>query len=122
MLAGEAPGARQGYATRLRARAPWLTRLRPALQIAIFEQENFQGRCHEINGSCTSLKEAGVEKVGSILVHSGPYVSAGSGGRQRAWAGPGAPRQGQGLRATGGAGARQRAALQEFPSSCQGHA
>lgn len=47
----------------------------PALfQIAIFEQENFQGRCHELSGACPNLKEAGVEKVGSILVHSGPYV------------------------------------------------
>ncbi|XP_009332702.1 PREDICTED: beta-crystallin B2-like [Pygoscelis adeliae] len=50
----------------------------PALfQIAIFEQENFQGRCHELSGACPNLKEAGVEKVGSILVHSGPYVPGG---------------------------------------------
>lgn len=46
------------------------------LQIAIFEQENFQGRCHELNGACPNLKDAGVDKVGSILVHSGPYVLA----------------------------------------------
>lgn len=49
------------------------------LQIAIFEQENFQGRCHELSGACPNLKDAGVDKVGSILVHSGPYVSAGGG-------------------------------------------
>lgn len=50
----------------------------PALfQIAIFEQENFQGRCHELSGACPNLKEAGVDKVGSILVHSGPYVPGG---------------------------------------------
>lgn len=53
------------------------------LQIAIFEQENFQGRCHELSGACPNLKDAGVDKVGSILVHSGPYVSVGGtpGGR-----------------------------------------
>ncbi|KAI1233054.1 hypothetical protein IHE44_0006247 [Lamprotornis superbus] len=43
-------------------------------RIAIFEQENFQGRCHELSGACPNLKEAGVDKVGSILVHSGPWV------------------------------------------------
>ncbi|KFW62571.1 Beta-crystallin B2, partial [Pygoscelis adeliae] len=57
-------------------------------QIAIFEQENFQGRCHELSGACPNLKEAGVEKVGSILVHSGPYVPGGGlGGRGGAWEG-----------------------------------
>lgn len=49
------------------------------LQIAIFEQENFQGRCHELSGACPNLKDAGVDKVGSILVHSGPYVGVGGG-------------------------------------------
>ncbi|NWT79808.1 CRBB2 protein, partial [Lanius ludovicianus] len=49
-------------------------------KIAIFEQENFQGRCHELSGACPNLKEAGVDKVGSILVHSGPYVM-GAGGQ-----------------------------------------
>lgn len=63
----------------------------PALsQIAIFEQENFQGRCHELSGACHNLKEAGVDKVGSILVHSGPYVLGGWGavvgsGRGAGW-------------------------------------
>uniref|UniRef100_A0A8D2M0M7 Beta/gamma crystallin 'Greek key' domain-containing protein n=1 Tax=Zonotrichia albicollis TaxID=44394 RepID=A0A8D2M0M7_ZONAL len=51
-------------------------------KIAIFEQENFQGRCHELSGACPNLKEAGVDKVGSILVHSGPYVGALRGGRE----------------------------------------
>lgn len=41
-------------------------------QIALFEQENFQGRCQELNSPCPNLKEAGIEKVNSILVHSGP--------------------------------------------------
>ncbi|XP_048677724.1 beta-crystallin B2 isoform X1 [Caretta caretta] len=43
-------------------------------KIVVFEQENFQGRCHELNAACSNLKEAGMEKVGSILVHSGPWV------------------------------------------------
>ncbi|XP_063029553.1 beta-crystallin B2 [Melospiza melodia melodia] len=56
----------QAAASQLQGAAP--------LQIAIFEQENFQGRCHELSGACPNLKEAGVDKVGSILVHSGPWV------------------------------------------------
>ncbi|XP_028680142.1 beta-crystallin B2 [Erpetoichthys calabaricus] len=45
-----------------------------AFKIIIFEQENFQGRCHELSATCPNLREAGIEKVGSILVHSGPWV------------------------------------------------
>lgn len=41
-------------------------------QIVLFEQENFQGRFHELNGPCPNLKEAGLGKVGSLVVHSGP--------------------------------------------------
>lgn len=41
-------------------------------QLIIYEQENFQGRCHELTGACNKLQEAGVEKVGSILVLCGP--------------------------------------------------
>ncbi|MGH0174249.1 UNVERIFIED_CONTAM: hypothetical protein FKN15_067504 [Acipenser sinensis] len=37
-------------------------------------KENFQGRCHELTGPCPDLREFGVEKVGSILVQSGPWV------------------------------------------------
>lgn len=44
------------------------------LQIIIFEQENFQGHSHELNGPCPNLKETGVEKAGSVLVQAGPYV------------------------------------------------
>lgn len=44
------------------------------LQLIIYEQENFQGRCHELTGPCNNLQEAGVEKVGSILVLCGPWV------------------------------------------------
>lgn len=43
-------------------------------QLVIYEQENFQGRCHELTGPCNNLQEAGVEKVGSILVLCGPWV------------------------------------------------
>lgn len=41
-------------------------------QLVVYEQENFQGRCHELTGPCNNLQEAGVEKVGSILVLCGP--------------------------------------------------
>lgn len=98
----------------------------PALfQIAIFEQENFQGRCHELSGACPNLKEAGVEKVGSILVHSGPYVLGGVGRPQRCMGG----REGLGcggvLPAAGTCTAAQishsqccRAASPPHPSGC----
>ncbi|XP_047197203.1 beta-crystallin B2 [Hippoglossus stenolepis] len=42
--------------------------------LVIYEQENFQGRCHELTGPSNNLQEAGVEKVGSILVLCGPWV------------------------------------------------
>ncbi|KAM5192431.1 beta-crystallin B2 [Mantella aurantiaca] len=54
--------------------SPATKQQQPSSKIVLFEQENFQGRCHELSGPCTSLKEAGMEKVGSILVHSGPWV------------------------------------------------
>lgn len=44
------------------------------MQIIIFEQENFQGHSHELNGPCPNLKETGVEKAASVLVQAGPYV------------------------------------------------
>ncbi|KAH0625666.1 hypothetical protein JD844_015260 [Phrynosoma platyrhinos] len=31
--------------------------------IMVFEQENFQGRCHELNAACPNLKEAGLDKI-----------------------------------------------------------
>ncbi|KAK2488709.1 hypothetical protein MC885_009611 [Smutsia gigantea] len=43
-------------------------------KIIIFEQENFQGHSHELNGPCPNLKETGVEKAGSVLVQAGPWV------------------------------------------------
>ncbi|XP_017537661.1 beta-crystallin B2 [Pygocentrus nattereri] len=45
-----------------------------AFKLVIYEQENFQGRCHELTGPCNNLQEADVEKVGSILVLCGPWV------------------------------------------------
>ncbi|KAL2092303.1 hypothetical protein ACEWY4_012101 [Coilia grayii] len=45
-----------------------------AFKLIIYEQENFQGRCHELTGPCNNLEEAGVEKVGSVLVLCGPWV------------------------------------------------
>ncbi|TRY74275.1 hypothetical protein DNTS_000467 [Danionella cerebrum] len=45
-----------------------------AFKLVIYEQENFQGRCHELTGPCNNLQEAGVEKVGSVLVLCGPWV------------------------------------------------
>ncbi|XP_036384973.1 beta-crystallin B2-like [Megalops cyprinoides] len=46
----------------------------PAFKLVIFEQESFQGRSHELTGPCLNLQEAGVEKVGSVLVLCGPWV------------------------------------------------
>nr|XP_037851634.1 beta-crystallin B2 isoform X1 [Chlorocebus sabaeus]XP_037851635.1 beta-crystallin B2 isoform X2 [Chlorocebus sabaeus] len=43
-------------------------------KIIIFEQENFQGHSHELNGPCPNLKETGVEKAGSVLVQAGLWV------------------------------------------------
>ncbi|XP_060737583.1 beta-crystallin B2 isoform X2 [Tachysurus vachellii] len=43
-------------------------------KLIVYEQENFQGRCHELTGPCNNLQEEGVEKVGSILVLCGPWV------------------------------------------------
>uniref|UniRef100_A0A3Q0SL01 Beta-crystallin B2 n=1 Tax=Amphilophus citrinellus TaxID=61819 RepID=A0A3Q0SL01_AMPCI len=34
-----------------------------AFKLVIYEQENFQGRCHELTGPCNNLQEAGVDKV-----------------------------------------------------------
>ncbi|XP_069788943.1 beta-crystallin B2-like [Narcine bancroftii] len=45
-----------------------------AHMIVLFEQENFQGRFHELNSPCPNLKEAGLGKVGSLVVHSGPWI------------------------------------------------
>lgn len=54
-------------------------------QLVIYEQENFQGRCHELTGPCNNLQEAGVEKVGSILVLCGPWVWVRDRQKSRKW-------------------------------------
>lgn len=59
-------------------------------QIIVFEQENFQGRSHELSGPCPNLKETGVEKAASVLVQAGPYVPGP--GLDRAYLGGGAAR------------------------------
>ncbi|XP_023664273.1 beta-crystallin B2 [Paramormyrops kingsleyae] len=43
-------------------------------KLIIYDQENFQGRCHELTGPCKDLQEAGVQRVGSIMVQTGPWV------------------------------------------------
>lgn len=60
--------------TQLLSRAKKEEEIFPLFQLVIYEQENFQGRCHELTGPCNNLQEAGVEKVGSILVLCGPWV------------------------------------------------
>lgn len=60
--------------TQLISRAKKEEEIFPLFQLVIYEQENFQGRCHELTGPCNNLQEAGVEKVGSILVLCGPWV------------------------------------------------
>ncbi|XP_030631646.1 beta-crystallin B2-like isoform X2 [Chanos chanos] len=46
----------------------------PDAALGIYERENFQGQCHELTGACPNLQELGIERVGSIIVHSGPWV------------------------------------------------
>ncbi|XP_048411643.1 beta-crystallin B2-like [Stegostoma tigrinum] len=43
-------------------------------KITLYEQENFQGLFHEVTGPCPNLKETGLGKVGSLVVHTGPWV------------------------------------------------
>ncbi|KAL2100163.1 hypothetical protein ACEWY4_004557 [Coilia grayii] len=45
-----------------------------AFKLTIFEQENFQGRCHELTEPCPNLQGAGLDRVGSILIFCGPWV------------------------------------------------
>lgn len=43
----------------------------PALQLAVFEFENFRGKKVELSGECKDALEK-TERVGSIIVESGP--------------------------------------------------
>lgn len=40
--------------------------------MVLFEFENFQGRKAEFSAECKDVSEKGLEKVGSVLVESGP--------------------------------------------------
>lgn len=41
-------------------------------QVVLFEFENFQGRKAEFSAECKDVTEKGLEKVGSVIVESGP--------------------------------------------------
>ncbi|CAB1321805.1 unnamed protein product [Coregonus sp. 'balchen'] len=43
-------------------------------KVVLFEFENFQGRKAEFSAECKDVSEKGLEKVGSVLVESGPWV------------------------------------------------
>lgn len=42
------------------------------MQVMLFEFENFQGCKAEFSGECKDVTEKGLEKVGSLIVESGP--------------------------------------------------
>lgn len=42
------------------------------LQVLLFEFENFQGCKVEFSSDCKDVTEKGLEKVGSIIIESGP--------------------------------------------------
>lgn len=42
------------------------------LQVVLFEFENFQGCKVEFSSDCKDVTEKGLEKVGSIIIESGP--------------------------------------------------
>ncbi|TNN32436.1 Beta-crystallin B1 [Liparis tanakae] len=41
-------------------------------KMCVYDQENFQGRCVEINGECMNVCEMGMEQVRSLRVTCGP--------------------------------------------------
>lgn len=43
-----------------------------ALQMHLYEQENFQGRAIEITGECMNVCDVGMDKVRSLRVECGP--------------------------------------------------
>ncbi|KAM9313947.1 LOW QUALITY PROTEIN: crystallin, beta B1, like 2 [Pholidichthys leucotaenia] len=43
-------------------------------KMCVFDQENFQGRCIEINGECMNVCDMGMDKVRSLRVDCGPFV------------------------------------------------
>lgn len=42
------------------------------IQVLLFEFENFQGCKAEFSAECKDVTEKGLEKVGSVIVESGP--------------------------------------------------
>ncbi len=40
--------------------------------MCVYDQENFQGRCIEINSECMNVCDMGMDKVRSLRVESGP--------------------------------------------------
>uniref|UniRef100_A0A8C6KQS9 Crystallin, beta B1, like 2 n=1 Tax=Nothobranchius furzeri TaxID=105023 RepID=A0A8C6KQS9_NOTFU len=46
----------------------------PNLQMYVYDQENFQGRCMEINAECVSVCDMGMDRVRSLRVDCGPFV------------------------------------------------
>lgn len=44
----------------------------PVIQVVLFEFENFQGCKAEFSAECKDVTEKGLEKVGSVIVESGP--------------------------------------------------
>lgn len=45
-----------------------------SVQVVVFEFENFQGCKAEFSSECKDVTEKGLEKVGSLIVDSGPWV------------------------------------------------
>merc|ERR1712168_1528878 len=43
-------------------------------KMCVFDQENFQGRCMEINAECMNVCEKGMDRVRSLRVECGPFV------------------------------------------------
>lgn len=43
-------------------------------QVSLYEFENFRGKRVELSAECKDLIEKNLEKVGSLVVESGPWV------------------------------------------------
>lgn len=41
------------------------------LQVTVFEQEHFQGKCLEFTSECCNIQECGLDNIRSIRVESG---------------------------------------------------
>lgn len=42
-----------------------------SLQVTVFEQEHFQGKCLEFTSECCNIQECGLDNIRSIRVESG---------------------------------------------------